>query len=662
MGIKFTNNAYSTLAGDIASGALTLSVAASDGAKFPVAGAGNYFRVTLMQSTNMEIVKVTARTGDTFSTIVRGEEGTAPLAFTTGANVSLYLTNQDLVDLANERQAPITVSGMLKGTGSAVVTATAGTDYLAPPSGTAIQKASNGGALANAVLGTDYAPATSGATLLKGNGVGGFAAAIAGTDYPPATTGTAILKGDGAGAFANAVAETDYVAPSTLASYMPRSAGSSAPFTGGVTSTFYPWPYSATERPYDAYSQWIGGRIDSVRFAGFGVYSDTKGLFIVGTEGIDIWGQSNGTPQVILRGAGATINIFTTANNGLAVRGSTYPTTGKGLEFLFRADLANAGLIQSYNRDTPGYNPLVYSSSDHRWLCSGVQVAMLESDASFSIGDVYSHRTGTTGAYFFGTKPIGNFFYFNGSNYELSGGHLNDYGSLILGGQNGGGAAAHAVFDCRVAADLSFCMYQSAGVYFIMGAHNIAATTYKDTHFVANLHVGPFTDNAISCGYGSNRWNNVYSTNGTINTSDGRLKTEVRDSTLGLKFIEALRPVSYKWIVGGNRATLEEDGTEEEPGYTTVEGEEIPPKTKPKYKNTITEIPGKRTHWGLVSQDVRAALTALGVEDFAGYVLDDKDDPDSTQSLRYHEFIGPMIKAIQELSAKVKKLEAQLGV
>ena len=39
--------------------------------------------------------------------------------------------------------------------------ATAGTDYLAPPSGTSILKANSGGALANAVAGTDYvAPGT----------------------------------------------------------------------------------------------------------------------------------------------------------------------------------------------------------------------------------------------------------------------------------------------------------------------------------------------------------------------------------------------------------------------------------------------------------------------------------------------------------------------
>lgn len=54
-----------------------------------------------------------------------------------------------------------TISGIVKATSGVATTATAGTDYLAPPSGTSILKANSGGALANATAGTDYvAPGT----------------------------------------------------------------------------------------------------------------------------------------------------------------------------------------------------------------------------------------------------------------------------------------------------------------------------------------------------------------------------------------------------------------------------------------------------------------------------------------------------------------------
>jgi hypothetical protein len=153
--------------------------------------------------------------------------------------------------------------------------------------------------------------------------------------------------------------------------------------------------------------------------------------------------------------------------------------------------------------------------------------------------------------------------------------------------------------------------------------------------------VYPGTDNSSSCGTASLRWSVVYAATGAINTSDIRLKKDVQDSKLGLAFIEALHPVSYRWITGSNKVVQE------------GEGEDL--------KTTTVAVPGVRTHWGLIAQDVKKAVDASGVEDFAGYVVDDMKDPDSYLSLRYEEFIAPLIKAVQELSAKVKTLEAQLA-
>lgn len=102
-----------------------------------------------------------------------------------------------------------TLTGIVKGNGaSAFSAATAGTDYLAPPSGTAILKANSGGALANATAGTDYLAPPSGTAILKANSGGALANAVAGTDYAPATSGTSILYGDGSGGFSNVTVGT----------------------------------------------------------------------------------------------------------------------------------------------------------------------------------------------------------------------------------------------------------------------------------------------------------------------------------------------------------------------------------------------------------------------------------------------------------------------
>lgn len=153
----------------------------------------------------------------------------------------------------------------------------------------------------------------------------------------------------------------------------------------------------------------------------------------------------------------------------------------------------------------------------------------------------------------------------------------------------------------------------------------------------------PVIDNAYECGWfqsadypgipGSRAWNSVRSYAFT-NASDVREKTNIQESNLGLDFIKLLNPVSYKWIVGQNEVT--EDGT-------------------------IVPRPGIREHYGFIAQEVKEALDTVGVEDAAFWQLSNKEDPDSKQSLSLMELISPLVKAVQELSAKVEALEAQIG-
>ena len=115
MAIKFTNNATSTLASGIASGDLSLTVASGQGALFPTLGGGDYFYCTLSNVVNtIEIVKVTARSTDTF-TIVRAQDNTTAGAFVTGDKVELrlvaaVLSNTAILDQTNVFSASQTVN------------------------------------------------------------------------------------------------------------------------------------------------------------------------------------------------------------------------------------------------------------------------------------------------------------------------------------------------------------------------------------------------------------------------------------------------------------------------------------------------------------------------------------------------------------------------
>ena len=149
----------------------------------------------------------------------------------------------------------------------------------------------------------------------------------------------------------------------------------------------------------------------------------------------------------------------------------------------------------------------------------------------------------------------------------------------------------------------------------------------------------PLTDNAVTLGANSFRWSQVWAANGTIQTSDQRAKSGITTSTLGTDFIKALRPVSYKWIEGGKVDTGKRD----------------------KDGNYIYEsAPGTRTHWGFIAQEVKQVVDAAGV-DFGGWVLTDKDDPDSQQALRYDQFIAPLTKALQEALAEIDVLKAKVA-
>jgi hypothetical protein len=161
----------------------------------------------------------------------------------------------------------------------------------------------------------------------------------------------------------------------------------------------------------------------------------------------------------------------------------------------------------------------------------------------------------------------------------------------------------------------------------------------------------PGADNAYSLGEPSFRWSVVYAATGTINTSDERAKLDFAP-TLGLDFIAALEPVSYRYKNGKTVIEQVEDGTDEVPAVLDEDGNEVTPATtKPKYKSVERVIEGTRRHHGLKAQQVKSVLDAFGA-DFAGWVLENPDDPNSGQGLRYDQFISPLIKAVQELSAQ----------
>ena len=90
MAVKFSNNGKTTLASNITSSATSISV--TDGSVFPTLSGGDTFYMTLEDiDSNIEIVSVTARSGNTL-TVTRAQEGTTARAFSSSDKAENRLT------------------------------------------------------------------------------------------------------------------------------------------------------------------------------------------------------------------------------------------------------------------------------------------------------------------------------------------------------------------------------------------------------------------------------------------------------------------------------------------------------------------------------------------------------------------------------------------
>jgi hypothetical protein len=128
----FENNASGQLSAGITDSATSLALKAGEGAEFPTLSGSQYFHVTLQKSSGAwEIVKVTAVSGDSFTTIVRNVDSStgSAMAFSADDIVSLRPIAENLEDvktainnlgtLADEDAAGLTLAVMPKDHGTA---------------------------------------------------------------------------------------------------------------------------------------------------------------------------------------------------------------------------------------------------------------------------------------------------------------------------------------------------------------------------------------------------------------------------------------------------------------------------------------------------------------------------------------------------------------
>lgn len=386
--------------------------------------------------------------------------------------------------------------------------------------------------------------------------------------------------------------------------------------TGSIESTTYSAP---------------GGFPSSAPFSqnGMSIVLDNQGSiisksFVIDSSGNaffkgDITGASGTFSGAVNIGAQGTNRYFASSyTRSIGANAQTWPTgTGVSLNFV------GVNGIAFQNQATSGW-----ATSCYPFLDAGANNAILSNDGSTYVpGTYYGNMDLGVSALRWRRLRIFDTSYFGQAKTDTSGNSytIDENGDAVLNG------------------------------YGIVGGYGVTSSW------------APRTNAGQTLGTSTQRWGQIYSNSSTILTSDQRLKTNIQISELGLDFINKLNPVSYKWIVGDVKEIQElvEDewtgpGEKIRATYKTVSkvigldenGKEI--------VETETR-PGVRTHYGLIAQQVKEVLDEIAPgKDFAGWVKQDINDPDSLESLRYDQFISPIIKSIQEISTKLNFIQQRL--
>jgi trimeric autotransporter adhesin len=333
-------------------------------------------------------------------------------------------------------------------------------------------------------------------------------------------------------------------------------------------------------------------------------------------------------------------------NAGLGDYALQYNTTGS-------SNTASGGYALNNNsignaNTALGYNALASSSSDS---ITAVGVYSLYSNTTGSLNVATGNnalKSNTTG-------DNNNAFGMNALKSSTTANYNNAFGAGVLRNSSGN---SNNGFGDGVLGDNTTGNYNSGfGDYALRS--NTTGINNTAIGYFAGLNLTP-TVNNVTClgrntGFGTTLSNSVNIGNTSVTLiagqvswstySDKRIKNNVQEDVPGLAFISKLKPVTYNLDIKKQEAI----------GNAGVVKSERAIKTDIDYpeKYDIEKI--KMT--GFLAQDVEAAAKSINY-DFSGVVA--PKDGKGLYTVRYSEFVMPLVKAIQEQQAMIEALTKRL--
>ncbi|HEX5150939.1 MAG TPA: tail fiber domain-containing protein [Parafilimonas sp.] len=138
----------------------------------------------------------------------------------------------------------------------------------------------------------------------------------------------------------------------------------------------------------------------------------------------------------------------------------------------------------------------------------------------------------------------------------------------------------------------------------------------------------------------------VESAAGSWTTSDGRFKSNIKENVKGLEFIKLLKPVTYNF-----------DAKKYEEFLVQNSPDSIKEKRLARLDSKSLSKASNILQSGFIAQDVAAAAKKISY-DFNG--VHAPENPTDNWSLSYEKLVVPLVKAVQELSAKNDDLQKQI--
>ena len=136
--------------------------------------------------------------------------------------------------------------------------------------------------------------------------------------------------------------------------------------------------------------------------------------------------------------------------------------------------------------------------------------------------------------------------------------------------------------------------------------------------------------------------------------SDSRYKNNISEDVPGLAFIRKLRPITYTLDVEG----LDRKLSSMRPKLRIDPSKALKPKEPSTEEPKARKEKGRIVYTGFAAEEVEKAAKELGYQ-FSG--VDAPKNKDDFYGLRYAEFVVPLVKSVQELSAENQQLKKEIA-